>query len=210
MLAVGAPTNVSPMPQSTVPDRGSPRRRPSYRGGGAAQPRIARGTASASSGKFGGISVVEEGSDGRPRGVALSLSGLDADLLSKVQAGNFRGRDADVYFMLFNLTTQQPVTDPWVVWSGLMDVMRYTIDAGKFDLSLSCESRLIRLTRANFRRRTDEDQQKLFPGDRFFEFVDQLAFHKVQIGGTTQSPGAKGGVPGSGGEGGPGERSHPS
>lgn len=135
-------------------------------------------------GRFtGGISTVSEGSDAKPRGMTFELTGLDLELLSKVQGEVCAGRDADLFMLLFNAVTFEPLTTPYTVWSGLMDTLSYRIDVGAFDLQLACESRLVKLGRRNTRRRTNADQQARFPGDLFFQYTDQLRYHKVQIGG---------------------------
>lgn len=60
------------------------------------------------------------------------------------------------------------------LFSGQMDTM--TIDYGPetSTIALDIESRLVRLTRPIIWRYTDADQKKLFPNDRFFEFVTDM------------------------------------
>jgi hypothetical protein len=48
-------------------------------------------------------------------------------------------------------------------------------------VTLSCESRLVDLERAEVRRYTDADQQGEHPGDRFFEFVPALQEAEIKL-----------------------------
>lgn len=61
------------------------------------------------------------------------------------------------------------MADPFPLWVGLMDTME-VVDGAEPRVSLSCESRLVDLERAEVRY-TDADQQAEYPGDRFFEYV---------------------------------------
>jgi hypothetical protein len=64
--------------------------------------------------------------------------------------------------------------EPYLFWSGLMNVMQGKARIPLSELSLSAENILIWLRRTRESRYTDEDQKAKYPGDRFFEFIAQL------------------------------------
>ena len=72
------------------------------------------------------------------------------------------------------------VADPFPLWAGLMDVMEVT-DGAEARISLTCESRLVDLERAEVRRYTDADQQAEYQGDRFFEYVPALQEAEIRL-----------------------------
>ena len=72
------------------------------------------------------------------------------------------------------------VADPFPLWAGLMDTMQ-VVDGAEPRISLTCESRLVDLERAEVRRYTDADQQAEYPGDRFFEFVPALQEAEIRL-----------------------------
>ena len=55
------------------------------------------------------------------------------------------------------------------------------VDGAEPRISLTCESRLVDLERAEVRRYTDADQQAEYPGDRFFEFVPALQEAEIRL-----------------------------
>jgi hypothetical protein len=61
-----------------------------------------------------------------------------------------------------------------------MDVMEVT-DGAEGRISLTCESRLVDLERAEVRRYTDADQQAEYQGDRFFEYVPALQEAEIRL-----------------------------
>lgn len=65
--------------------------------------------------------------------------------------------------------------DAALEWQGVIDTMAITEDGSTATVSVSAESAGLDLLRAVPTRYTDIDQQRLYPGDRFFEFVTAQA-----------------------------------
>jgi hypothetical protein len=124
-------------------------------------------------GHLGGISPIEETSEVRAAGVALSLSGIPSALVASALGDAERGRPVTVWLAFFD-DDWAIVADPYQAFSGRVDVP--VIDEGgeTATITIQAESRLIDLERPRTRRYTDEDQQDAFPGDRGFEFVTSL------------------------------------
>jgi hypothetical protein len=136
-------------------------------------------------GKFGGIEVAEESIDLIARPVRLSLSGvpeasLPAALVSTALDEVYQGRSAILYLGLADNDTNELVDTPEILWEGMMDQMAVRLSEGSGSISLNCEHRLRRAPR--IARYTNEDQQLIYPGDRFFDLVPKIAGYKAKWG----------------------------
>lgn len=125
-------------------------------------------------GNFGGISTVEETSDLKAAGLTFSLSGVPSSMIS-IALGSMRyGRTVNLWFGLFDITTDALIEDPYLMFSGLTDVPAIDEGAEASVISLSAENRLIDLERPRVRRYTTEDQKIDDASDLGFEFVPIL------------------------------------
>ena len=125
-------------------------------------------------GTFGGISVIEETGNPVANGITLSLSGIPSDLIATaLDRTEYRGRKVRVWQALFNVSLATPtlIDDPFPIFAGRMDVMTPTDTGVTSTITLSCENRLIDLSRPRERRYTDQDQRQLHPGDGSFRYV---------------------------------------
>jgi hypothetical protein len=124
------------------------------------------------SGDILNISGLTETADVQANGITITLSGLDSSLIASALTETYQGRSCKVYFGA--LSSGAVVADPYIVFSGRMDVM--TIDDGgdTSDITVTAESRLIDLDRARNRRYTTEDQKIDYPSDRGLEFIADL------------------------------------
>jgi len=125
-------------------------------------------------GDFGGIDKIDETSDVRANGAAVTLSGIPSDLLALALSEPYQGRPCIVYIGALNLTTGALEGTPYPLLSGRMDVMTIEEGATTGTISLTIENRMIELFRSKERRYTHEDQQIDFPGDLGLEYVAGL------------------------------------
>lgn len=131
-------------------------------------------------GALGAVSEIEETTELRAIRVTLTLSPVPQEVIDIALAEqSFRLRRARLWLALldFNGTF---VADPFQIWAGFMDTME-VVDGAEPRVSLSCESKLVDLERAEVRRYTDADQQAEFPGDRFFEYVPALQDVEIRL-----------------------------
>lgn len=134
-------------------------------------------------GALGEISAIEEGLDLSPFGVTFQLNALNPDLLAIALGEHVYKRPATVYegYLDENGTL---VADPAERWSGGMD--HFSVSRGENNtLALQCESDMRFFDRANGSLFTDEDQQRRYSGDVFFEFQDQMIDVALSWGGVT-------------------------
>jgi hypothetical protein len=139
-------------------------------------------------GDLGSISVIGEGAGLQAQGVKLALSGIDPVFVSAAFE-NAQRRPGKVWVGFFDADFGL-VIDPVLVFSGLID--NTTVDFGETaTIMVILESRLITWERPKIQRYTNEAQQQLFPGDKFFEFlnqtVDKEIFWGISAGGVPRA-----------------------
>lgn len=127
------------------------------------------------------VSSIEEGADVNARGIALTLSGFDANLLPLALGEVQQGLPVVVYLGLLYPGTP-PVTsppipapyiipDPLIAWAGRMDQPTIDVMGTTATISITCENRLAAMNVAVDRRYTPEDQNRDWPGDLGMAFV---------------------------------------
>lgn len=110
--------------------------------------------------------------------IEMTLSGLDADLMSSVrsQATDIRNRTCGIYLLMFN-SSGQPLDNPYLIELYVMDKASFTVDGETRTMSVSLvaeplfSQKHIPLTAFM----TDQDQKAKYSGDRIFERVPLLA-----------------------------------
>jgi hypothetical protein len=134
-------------------------------------------------GEIAGISELVEASDVAARPVTLSLSGVDPFIVEPVLSRtNYKGRTATIYRGF--LDGDEALLDaPFPVWTGRMDVGSVSFDKGLAVAQMQCEPLAARLLRPNISRYSDQDHQLRWPGDRFYEYLPQMAQKDVVWGG---------------------------
>lgn len=107
--------------------------------------------------------------------VDIELSGVNAEFQTKAKQAEaeVKGRILSIFLQAFD-EDWQPVGDPRALWSGIMDVMRFSGDATSAKITLTCETPFATRTRPRAVYYTHTDQQVEFPGDRGLEFVSTL------------------------------------
>ena len=125
-------------------------------------------------GDFGGISEIEETQNVQANGVVFTLSGIDSSLISSALTYDYSGRPIKFWLAPLNVTTGAVIADPYMSFAGRMDTM--TINEGQqtATISLTAESNLVDMMRANAGRYTNEDQQQRYAGDLGLEYVVSL------------------------------------
>lgn len=132
-------------------------------------------------GKLGAVSNTTEREQPTPTALKLSLSGVDAGLVSEaLDAGNFGDR-VEVY-VGFRADDGTLVDDPIPVWAGTYDYARATGGQNNV-IELTCQHDLAVLNKVQGGRFSDEDQQLRYSGDTGFQFVSNMAGLKLTWGG---------------------------
>jgi hypothetical protein len=132
-------------------------------------------------GDLGAVSPIEEGDDFSPFAVRLTLSGINSSLLTTAQGVQIFERRVIIYLGFIG-DDGLLVADPDEIWSGAMQTMAISLGGGLDTITLTAESELIAHRSANGAMFTDEDQQKRYAGDKFFEFLAQMQDARIQWG----------------------------
>lgn len=127
------------------------------------------------------ISEISETSEVQASGVTIGLSGISSTLISAALNETYQGRACKIY--LGTLSNGAVVADPYMVFSGRMDVMNIEDSGDTCDIALQAENRLIDLDRPRVRRYTSEDQKIDYPADKGLEFIADLQDKEIVWGG---------------------------
>jgi len=138
-----------------------------------------------------GIDEIRETGRVEATGAVFRMNGVPSMLVVKALEAEYRRRRCSLYFGLLSSASGTLIADP-IEFRYLMDQMTINDSGESAEILISAESRLVDLQRARELRHTDECQQSLFPGDRFFEYVPGLADKELVIGGGTTGPAAAG------------------
>lgn len=120
-------------------------------------------------GQLGEIDAAQESSAG-PRPLSLRMNGVPASYRAMVLTENVQGKPVSLYLAIFDPATYQ-IADAVLEWAGTLDVLDWADDGSTGVITVSAESAGVDLLRGVSVRYTDQDQQRLFPGDKGFEYV---------------------------------------
>ena len=141
------------------------------------------------------VSTVEDTADISARGITISLSGISASIMSLALDEKYQNRTANVYFGiigvpdllktesgdyfvdfdLINFDVSDSDRNEYVpIFTGLMDQMTIADSGDTLNIGLTVESRMIDLERPRIWRYTSEDQKRVYPNDKGFDYVNDL------------------------------------
>jgi hypothetical protein len=129
---------------------------------------------------IGDISWNSQTTEVKAAGASISISGIPSALVSTALSDVRQNKPGKLY--LGFLASGSIVSDPYLVFSGRLDVVHLDEGAEGSTVSLQYESRLIDLSRPRVFRYTPEDQKREFAGDLGMDFVPSLQDAKVTWG----------------------------
>ena len=122
------------------------------------------------------ISGLEEANDLSAKGASLQLSGVPNELVALAIQEPYQRRSCFIYFGTTD--SAQPIE----VFSGLMDKMIIEDSGESSTISLTVESKLLRLNKSSNWRYTEENHQSRYSGDTFFSYVADLQDREIVWG----------------------------
>jgi hypothetical protein len=137
-------------------------------------------------GSLGSVSTIDESATVEAKGITLTLSGIDSALLTDILDEFQVGLPVVVSLGLFDAVGAL-IADPVASFVGEMDQPTLDVTGTSATIAINCESRLLELNVAVDRRYTNEDQQRDYPGDRGFEFVNSIQEAQIYWGRTPSS-----------------------
>lgn len=127
-------------------------------------------------GQFDEVSAIEATS------TAISLSGVPPSMISQAYGDFSQGRAAKLWLGLLDVNSSQVIADPVSIFQGRMDTISDSDNGEEATITVSAESNLADLKRLRTRFHTDQDQQRLFPGDRSLRFLPSMQDRPVLWG----------------------------
>jgi len=139
-------------------------------------------------GDLGGISAIEETTEGKTNRVTLMLTGVKASMVSIALNEVWRWRRATIYKGFLDADDDW-VDDPKVRFQGWMEAMpvKFGDDGAPATIELSIVSRMAKWEKAYDNPLwADADHQKKRPGDLAFQFMTEIAGGKEVFWGKTR------------------------
>lgn len=124
-------------------------------------------------GALGSVGTIGEGTDGSAIGIQVTLSGIDPEFSDDILGQAYRGKIFELYVGALAEDWQSIVAQPKLIWRGHVDSVEVE-DGEQLAVAISAESRMRDQGRPRIRRFTNEEQQRRYPGDRFFEYLPQM------------------------------------
>ncbi len=128
-------------------------------------------------GQFGSVSAVEESGELAAYSLSMALTGIPRDIIAVALTEPYQNRPAIVYEAMMD-GDEQIIGDPLIMFQGRMDIM--TVDLGETaSIQLECTNRLVDWERPKMTRYSDEDQQRLHPGDFGCQYAAQMETKEI-------------------------------
>jgi hypothetical protein len=121
---------------------------------------------------LGSVDVISENASLEMSGVRMSLTGIPAEMISRVLGEHYQGRDCNIWMAPLD-ENYAVLADPVLVFPGRMDTA--VIELGESaSIQITAENKMADWERARVRRYTHEDQIAEYPADKGLEFVPQM------------------------------------
>jgi hypothetical protein len=125
------------------------------------------------------ITGMEEAADMSAKSSTITMSGIPGELVSLALQEPYQNRPCRILFGVVNST------DIVESFSGSMDKMSIEDGGDSATITLSVESKWVKLDRVNIRRYTSESQKSRYATDTFFDFVADLQDKEIPWGRTS-------------------------
>ena len=120
------------------------------------------------------IDTIKEESTGAATGVSATLFSVPSEFRDDIADQAVRGVVYRLFVGAFD-EDYKTVRGVKLIWKGTLQSYRVTDGGDTITVTAGGESRAIDQKRPSIKRFTDEYQQRKFAGDRFFEYVPNLA-----------------------------------
>jgi hypothetical protein len=143
-------------------------------------------------GTFGEVGQSQESDNSQsPMTVELTLTGLDAYILSETNLRGCRGRSGKLMFVVFDQVGNYAAD---ILFSGRMDAAQFSFGGNGSDgntISVPIIDRMAEWSRTGTERWTDENHRARHQDDRFFYAVAQLSEAPIYWGSSKDAPSFK-------------------
>lgn len=129
-------------------------------------------------GQLGAVSNISGGVDMDAKDATLMLTGVPSDLRTEVLQEVARGSRVNIYQGIVNHASGGWDYEPELIFAGFVDAPAIEEEASEEGAYLTITIPVIAASsyvrRIQIWRRTDNDQQSLYPGDKFFSFKTDM------------------------------------
>lgn len=120
------------------------------------------------------VSSIEETKAVEATAASITLSGVPSTLVSIAYSDFSQGRPVRIWLGLLNVTSGAILADPVQIFAGRMDTIGDADSGDTATISVSAESNLADLDRLRARYYTDQDQQRIYEGDRSLRYIPSM------------------------------------
>lgn len=124
-------------------------------------------------GNLGSVDTVQETQEVKAAVTRFRLAGVSSSIIGTALTESYQNRPCKLRVGFRNLDGTV-VTDPYLQYEGVMDVMVHKDNGTTADITLTTESEIRRLEPPNERRLTKEDQALDNANDSFFDYVESI------------------------------------
>jgi hypothetical protein len=120
---------------------------------------------------MGTVSDIVE-TDSEVHGLQFTLSGVPTSSIALALTEEIQGRPVSMMLATLSGTTLSVDQN---AWAGHLDVMSIGLEGNQATITVTAEHPLARWDQPNLLRFSHADQQRLHPGDMFFEYAERMA-----------------------------------
>lgn len=128
------------------------------------------------------VSSIEETKAVEATAASIQLSGVPSELVSIAYSDFSQGRPARIWLGLLNVNNGSVLADPVQIFAGRMDTIGDSDAGSTATIAVSAESNLADLDRLRARYYTDQDQQRIFEGDRSLRYIPSMQDRSITWG----------------------------
>ncbi len=129
-------------------------------------------------GALGGVTQSSETGDLNPSDYQITISGINDDVLATASQLSYMNHAATVWALVLD-DDDQVIGDPFIWFKGRTDQIQ--VEYGSVSsVVIEVRDRMTDWSRPRVQRYTDESHQNQYPGDKFFEFVTEVAGRDVE------------------------------
>lgn len=129
-------------------------------------------------GAFGSFGALEEVGDGTAGQMSFTLSGIEPSFYEYLIEQPYRNALSELWVGALNESMTQVIAGPEMLFRGRLVASDLT-DGDQLAIQITVERSSRDQTRQRVRRYTDAEQQRRYPGDKFFEYQAQM--QSVQV-----------------------------
>jgi len=117
---------------------------------------------------------VDESEELRAYSLRFTLSGVDPALIATAIGETYQGRAAKLWAGALD-GDYALIADPVLLFAGRMDNMTIALGERGATIDLAVMNRLADWDRPRIRRYNSGDQKAVFPGDKGFDFIEEMS-----------------------------------